>query len=57
MASHTHIQPVVQRRLRPQEPIDEPQPRKPDWLMVLVIGLFLITLLIAWITDIPVIFR
>ena len=57
MASHTHIAPTTERRVRPQQPVDEPQPGKPDWLMVLVVGLFLLTLLIAWLTDIPVILR
>lgn len=33
------------------------QPRKPDWLLILVSILFLISLLIAWLADIPSIFR
>ena len=38
-------------------PVDEKQPRKPDWLLILVSVLFLITLLIAWLADIPGLFR
>lgn len=37
--------------------IDDKPPRKPDWLLILVGILFLLTLLIAWLTDIPVLFR
>lgn len=35
---------------------DEP-PRKPDWLLIMVSILFLLTLLIAWLVDVPVLGR
>ncbi|WP_018620118.1 hypothetical protein [Spirosoma luteum] len=38
-------------------PPDEEPPRKPDWLLILVGILFLLTLLIAWLADIPTLFR
>jgi hypothetical protein len=31
----------------------EEKPRKPDWLLLLISALFLLTLLIAWVVDIP----
>lgn len=37
-------------------PIKKP-PRKPDWLLILVGVLILATLLIAWLVDIPGLFR
>ncbi len=36
---------------------DEKPPRKPDWLLILVSVLFLLTVLIAWLADIPTLFR
>ncbi len=36
---------------------DEEPPRKPDWLLILVGILFLLTVLIAWLADIPTLFR
>ena len=36
---------------------DEKPPRKPDWLLILVGVLFLLTVLIAWLADIPTLFR
>jgi hypothetical protein len=37
---------------QPDRPVDQP-PRKPDWLLLLVSVLLLLTLLIAWLADIP----
>jgi hypothetical protein len=39
---------------RPAPPPEEhdPQPRRPDWLVILMIGLFVLTLLIAWFSDV-----
>ncbi len=37
--------------------INDKPPHKPDWLLVMVSILFLLTLLIAWLTDIPVLGR
>lgn len=34
--------------------INEQPPSKPDWLLIMVSILFLLTLLIAWLTEIPV---
>lgn len=39
-----------------RQPDDKP-PRKPDWLLILVGILFLLTVLIAWLADIPTLFR
>jgi hypothetical protein len=36
---------------------DEKPPRKPDWLLILVSILFLLTVLIAWLAGIPALFR
>ncbi|GAB3914651.1 hypothetical protein GCM10028803_60410 [Larkinella knui] len=33
------------------------EPRRPDWLMILMVGLFVLTLLIAWLVDIPALLR
>ncbi len=38
-------------------PRTPPPPRQPDWLLVLIIGLVLLTLLIAWFADIPALLR
>lgn len=38
-------------------PRTPPSPRQPDWLLVLIIGLVLLTLLIAWFADIPAVLR
>lgn len=37
-----------------QNPVRKEPPRRPDWLMVLIGGLLLLTLLIAWLTDMPI---
>ena len=59
--AHDRLTYMIESRVgkpRPKNPVEDPQqPRKPDWLMLLVIGLFLLTLLIAWLTDVPVMFR
>ncbi|MFD2574139.1 hypothetical protein ACFSUS_26115 [Spirosoma soli] len=36
-----------------ENPTDKEPPRRPDWLIVLIIGLLLLSLLIAWLTDLP----
>ncbi|WP_420150693.1 hypothetical protein [Spirosoma sp.] len=41
---------------KPPNPFDE-KPRKPDWLVLFMSALFLLTLLIAWLVDIPGLFR
>ena len=46
---------VRQTRTR-DHPVKKP-PRKPDWLLILVGVLILATLLIAWLVDIPGLFR
>ncbi|RRB04785.1 hypothetical protein [Larkinella rosea] len=33
------------------------EPRQPDWLMILMISFFVLTLLIAWLVDIPALLR
>ncbi|MGF7218935.1 hypothetical protein GGR92_005114 [Spirosoma lacussanchae] len=43
---------------RQQPPVNPPAPaplksRRPDWLLILMIGLFLLALLIVWLVDIP----
>ncbi|WP_461052239.1 hypothetical protein [Spirosoma arcticum] len=37
--------------------IDDKPPGKPDWLLILVSILFLLTLFIAWLVDVPVLGR
>ena len=37
--------------------IDDKPPRKPDWLLIMVSILFGLTLLIAWLVDVPVLGR
>lgn len=37
--------------------LDDKPPRKPDWLLIMVSILFLLTLLIAWLVDVPVLGR
>lgn len=37
----------------PENAPNEP-PRRPDWLLVLIVGLLLLTLFIAWLTDMPI---
>ena len=44
-------------RNQPYRQPDEKPPRKPDWLWILVSILFLLTVLIAWLADIPTLFR
>ncbi|NEU70366.1 hypothetical protein GK091_26050 [Spirosoma agri] len=39
-------------RIDPLSP-DKDRPRKPDWLLLLIGALILLTLLIAWLVDIP----
>ncbi|GAB2567451.1 hypothetical protein [Spirosoma areae] len=38
-------------------PAGNEPPRKPDWLLVMVSILFLLTLLIAWLVGVPVLGR
>lgn len=38
-------------------PRTPPSPRQPDWLLVFIIGLVLLTLLIAWLVDTPALLR
>ncbi|QJW91538.1 hypothetical protein HNV11_20220 [Spirosoma taeanense] len=52
--SQSDPSPVLSRMNRP--PGDKP-PRKPDWLLILVAILSLITLFIAWLVDIPGLLR
>ncbi|WP_421828860.1 hypothetical protein [Larkinella sp.] len=33
------------------------EPRQPDWLMILMVSLFVLTMLIAWLVDIPALLR
>jgi len=42
----------LRRLTRPHHDSPNP-PRKPDWLVLLMIGIFLLILLIAWFVDIP----
>lgn len=51
-----YTSPDVLRNQAHRQPDEEP-PRKPDWLLILVGILFLLTLLIAWLADIPTLFR
>lgn len=46
------FEPLARTKLSDKKP-----PRRPDWLLMLVIGLFLTTLLIAWLVDFPALFR
>jgi hypothetical protein len=46
--NHTHP--------RPEHPAQKPSP-KPDWLIILMGILFLITLLIVWLVDVPALFK
>jgi hypothetical protein len=48
------IQTKPQKKHSSIDPLNE-QPRKPDWLVLLMSALFLITLLIAWLVNIPAI--
>lgn len=36
-----------------ENPANKEPPRKPDWLLLLMIGLFILTLVIAWLVDFP----
>ncbi|MFC5412089.1 hypothetical protein ACFPMF_22380 [Larkinella bovis] len=36
---------------------DPREPRRPDWLLILMVSLFVLTLLIAWFVDIPALLR
>ncbi|WP_375444920.1 hypothetical protein [uncultured Fibrella sp.] len=40
-------------RARSESQLNQAPPKKPDWLLILVSILFLITLLIAWAVDLP----
>jgi len=42
---------------RTKQPADHEPPRKPDWLLIMVGILFLLTLLIAWLAGVPVLGR
>ena len=48
-------QPAPPTRLKPQT--DPKPPRKPDWLLIIMGILFLLTLLVAWLADIPALLR
>ncbi|WP_128545340.1 hypothetical protein [Larkinella soli] len=50
-----HLTRTFQEPRRPVLP--EPPPRRPDWLLILMIGLFVASLLIAWLADIPSLLR
>ena len=45
------------RNSSPPAGSDTREPRQPDWLMILMISLFVLTLLIAWLVDIPALLR
>ncbi|GAB3931133.1 hypothetical protein [Larkinella terrae] len=38
-------------------PSDIREPRQPDWLLILMVSFFVLTLLIAWLVDIPALLR
>ncbi|WP_460972897.1 hypothetical protein [Spirosoma migulaei] len=40
-------------RKKTTNPLGEKPPRQPDWLLIWVSILFLLTILIAWLVDIP----
>ncbi|MFD2935287.1 hypothetical protein [Spirosoma flavum] len=44
------------KRAKPKYVYDE-KPRKPDWLLLLISALVLLTVLIAWVVDIPSLFH
>ena len=39
-----------------ENPTNKEPPRRPDWLVLLIIGLLLLTLLIVWLTDMPFVY-
>ncbi|MFD1144703.1 hypothetical protein ACFQ4C_26480 [Larkinella insperata] len=43
-------------RVRPSKPAPR-EPWQPDWLMILMVSLFVLTLMIAWLVDIPALLR
>ncbi|GAB3265560.1 hypothetical protein GCM10027347_33380 [Larkinella harenae] len=44
------------KRVSPSNPAPR-EPWQPDWLMILMVGLFVLTLMIAWLVDIPALLR
>ncbi|MGV3557299.1 hypothetical protein [Larkinella arboricola] len=42
--------------VRPTKP-NTREPWQPDWLMILMVSLFILTLMIAWLVDIPALLR
>lgn len=44
-------------RKQVSQPAGNEPPRKPDWLLIMVSILFLLTLLIAWLVGVPVLGR
>jgi hypothetical protein len=49
---------LINRPEQESEPLVKPQPpRQPDYLLILMIGLFLLALLIAFMTDVPALIR
>ncbi|WP_155296332.1 hypothetical protein [Spirosoma rigui] len=49
---------LLNRPEQESEPLRQPQPpRQPDYLLILMIGLFLLSLLIAFLTDVPALIR
>ncbi|QHV99797.1 hypothetical protein [Spirosoma endbachense] len=42
---------------KPRNPFDEQPPQQPDWLLIFVSILFLLSLLIVWLVDIPGLIR
>ncbi|AQG79214.1 hypothetical protein [Spirosoma montaniterrae] len=41
-------------RNQPNRPFGDEPPRQPDWLLIMVGILFLLTLLVAWLAGVPV---
>lgn len=56
--SHSLYPPLSTRTGSPRGPAGQPAsdepPRKPDWLLIMVGILFLLTLLIGWLAGIPI---
>ncbi|QDK81400.1 hypothetical protein EXU85_23435 [Spirosoma sp. KCTC 42546] len=50
--------PATPSKTRPKSKyMYEEDPKKPDWLLLLISALVLLTLLIAWFVDIPALFH
>ncbi|WP_020595958.1 hypothetical protein [Spirosoma panaciterrae] len=45
--------PATRKRPTPNPLYDDDQPPQPDWLLILMCALFLLTLFLAWYVDIP----